>query len=135
MSISQFIATFFVSVVIFVAIDAVWLGKIAPKMYKQYIGHLMAEKPNFAAAGFFYLIFLFGLVYLSVIPAFESQSISKSVINGLVYGVACYATFDLTSQAVFKKWPSKITVIDLIWGGFLTTTVSVGTYLIVNQIF
>lgn len=40
---------------IFLLIDAAWLGLIAPKLYKANIGHLMAEKPNFLAAGVFYL--------------------------------------------------------------------------------
>lgn len=135
MSVGQFLTAYFISILIFILIDGFWLGKVAPKMYKKYIGHLMADKPNFNPAGLFYLIYLFGLVYLAVMPAFNETSWSNALLSGLIYGVACYATFDLTSQAVFKKWPSKITVIDLIWGGFLTTTVSLGTYILLIKIY
>ena len=35
-----------------------------------------------------------------------------------------YATYDLTNLATLKDWPLKITVIDLIWGTFITSSTS-----------
>ena len=35
------------------AIDSLWLVKVAPKFYKSNIGHLMAQNPNLLAAGLF----------------------------------------------------------------------------------
>ena len=35
-----------------------------------------------------------------------------------------YATYDLTNLATLKDWPLKITIIDLIWGTFITSATS-----------
>ena len=54
---------------IFLLIDAIWLGLVAPKLYKANIGHLMAEKPNFIAAGVFYLLYIAALLLFVIDPA------------------------------------------------------------------
>ena len=52
----EYFKMYIIAFIIFLAIDAIWLGLVAPKFYKEQIGHLMAEKPNFIAALVFYLI-------------------------------------------------------------------------------
>ena len=115
------IRIYFVTLFSFLALDSVWLGYISPAFYQQYIGHLLAQDPNFVAAGLFYLIFIGGLVYFAVAPGVESGSIRLGAIRGAVYGLTTYATFDLTSHAVFRDWPAIVTVIDLIWGTALSS--------------
>ena len=124
---------YLVSVVSFVAIDSFWLGKVAPKLYKENIGHLMADKPNLVAAGIFYLTFLVGLVAFVIVPALNKESWAWAAGMGALFGLVTYATFDLTSQAVLKNWPTKITVIDLAWGMILSATISLITYLIASR--
>jgi len=55
MALLYYIKLYVISFVVFLGIDLVWLTKIAPNFYKNNIGHLMAEKPNFMAAGIFYI--------------------------------------------------------------------------------
>lgn len=130
MDIMLFFKLYGLAFVSLIGIDAIWLAKIAPNLYKSNIGHLMAEKPNLIAAGFFYLIYIVGLVVFVIQPAYEKGSVSHAAIYGALFGLVAYATFDLTSQAVFKDWPTKITIIDLIWGTILTAGVcSLATYL------
>lgn len=83
----------------------------------------MADKPNLGAAGLFYLIYITGLVVFVVQPAVQKESIMYAASRGALFGLVAYATFDLTSLAVLKNWPVKITVIDLIWGSVLTASV------------
>ena len=59
---------YFLTLVIFLGIDAVWLGLVAPKFYRSQIGHLMADKANLPAALVFYLLFIGVLVYFVVAP-------------------------------------------------------------------
>jgi uncharacterized membrane protein len=57
-------------------------------------------------------------------PAFEKGICDASAVtHGALFGLVAYSTFDLTSMAVFKNWPAKITVIDLLWGTILTAGV------------
>lgn len=128
MSYSQKIYIFLITFVVFLVFDAIWLTKVSPKMYKQNIGHLMAEKPNLWAALLFYLIYIIGLVVFVVVPAINNKSISDAAIYGALFGLVAYSTFDLTSQAVFKGWPIKITVIDLFWGTSVTALVTTVVY-------
>ncbi len=129
-----FLKLYVIAFVIFIAIDAIWLGLIAPKFYKAQIGHLMSEKPNFIAAIVFYLIFIVGVVYFVINPAVEAQSMSKVLIAGALFGFMTYATYDLTNLATLKDWPIQVTIVDLIWGTSLSTLIGLFTYLIYNAI-
>jgi uncharacterized membrane protein len=37
-------------------------------------------------------------------------------------GLVAYGTYDLTNQATLLGWPTLVTVVDLVWGTFLTAT-------------
>ena len=119
----EFIKLYALSFVSLIGLDAIWLTTISPKLYKEQIGHLMAKKPNLPAAGLFYAIYIVGLVVFIVQPAVQKESIMYAASRGALFGLVAYATFDLTSLAVLKDWPIKITVIDLIWGSVLTASV------------
>jgi len=62
------IKLYLITLITFLAIDSLWLGGIAPSFYRSQIGHLMADEPNFVAAAFFYLIFIFGMVFFMFEP-------------------------------------------------------------------
>lgn len=119
----ELIKLYIITFISFLGIDFLWLTKVAPNLYKDQIGHLMAEKPNLGAAGLFYVLYIIGLVAFVVQPAVAKQSISFAASRGALFGLVAYATFDLTSMAVLKDWPLKITLIDLAWGSILTASV------------
>lgn len=131
----DYIKMYLIAFVIFLAIDAIWLGLVAPKFYKAQIGHLMAERPNFIAALIFYLIFIVGVVYFVVNPAIEAQSLTKVLISGMLFGFITYATYDLTNLATLKEWPLTVTIVDLIWGTSLSSLIGLFTYLIYNALW
>jgi uncharacterized membrane protein len=110
--------------VIFGLLDAVWLNWAGPNLYRPVIGEIMADDFNVAAAGAFYIIYLLGTIWFAVRPGLESGKVSVALLNGVLLGGLCYATFDLTSQAVFKVWATHITVADIAWGAFATGTTS-----------
>ena len=115
---------------VFLGIDAIWLAKIAPGFYKSNIGHLLAEKPNLAAAGIFYLLNIVGILLFAVIPAVNNGSAKAALINGALYGLFTYATYDLTNLATLKDWPLKVTLVDILWGMALSALVSISGFYI-----
>jgi len=123
---------YLVAFIVFLVIDAIWLGLVAPKFYKNYLGHIMADKPNLIVALVFYLIFILGLVYFVINPAIEANDISKLLISAALFGIVTYSTYDLTNMATLKDWPVIVTVVDLIWGTFISTAVSFITFLILR---
>lgn len=110
-------------------IDAVWLGVVANKLYKNELGNLLLEKPNMVAAVLFYIIFVVGIIVFAVLPAVMAGDWKVALGLGALLGLVTYATYDLTNLATLKGFPVKIVVIDLLWGTLLTATVATLTYL------
>jgi uncharacterized membrane protein len=118
------------SVVVFTVLDLFWLIKVAPKLYRANIGHLMAEKVNLVGASLFYVIYHVGLVAF-VLVSYQDNLLMGTLMGGL-YGLVTYATYDLTNLATLTKWPVKITIIDLVWGTLLTSTSTLVTLLLIG---
>ena len=121
----QGLITYALTLVVFLLVDLVWLTKIAPQFYRKEIGHLMAEKPNGIAAIVFYLLFVVGMVVFVGYPTYESGQWWQALLYGGAFGMFTYATYDLTNLATLKKWPVKLTLIDIAWGTFISGTTSV----------
>lgn len=124
----MYIKMYIMALIVFLIIDAFWLGFIAKNLYQKGIGHLMAAKPNFVAAAIFYVIFLAGLVYFVIAPGIEANNVQQVMLAGALFGAITYGTYDLTNLATLKSWPINITIIDIIWGTFLATFVSTVTF-------
>ncbi len=120
---------FVLAVLVFLALDLFWLAVVAQPLYDKFIGDLLAESPNVIAAAVFYVIFVAGLVYFVIYEAIEKKSLKFAAVRGAAFGFITYATWDLTSLAVLDGFPLGIVPIDMAWGTFLATGVSVGTYL------
>ena len=127
------IKQFLVAFSTFMLIDAVWLAVIAKNFYSKYLGYLMAKTPNLAAAGIFYVIYIIALVVLVISPAVQKGSLQGAILTGALFGLAAYATYDLTNLATIKDWPLIITIVDLVWGTFLTGTVAGVSYHILTK--
>ena len=128
MSLRSAVSQYFIAAVVFLALDLVWLGVVAQGLYEHFLGDLLADSPNAAAAFVFYAIFVAGLVYFVIAPAIEEQSARTAAVRGAAFGFVTYATWDLTSLAVIEGFPVGIVPIDLAWGTFLAATVSLATY-------
>lgn len=109
-------------------LDAIWLVLAGPRLYRPAIGSLLADKPDMRAAVAFYLIYVFGIVMLAVLPALREGAMSRAALSGAVLGLVAYATYDLTNQATLKIWPVHVTLIDLAWGTIVTTAAAAGGY-------
>lgn len=126
MLMASYLQAFITSLCTMALLDAAWLGLIAPSFYKKHIGFIMADKPNWFAAGAFYLIFITGVTVFVVYPGWKNaESLIKVGLLGALFGLVAYATYDLTNQATLKNWPHIVTIVDLIWGSVLTASVSV----------
>jgi len=130
----MFIKLYAIALPVFFAIDMIWLGLVAKDFYRAQIGALMKPDVNWIAAIIFYLIFIAGLVVFVISPAIEKGSWMHAVFFGALFGLVCYATYDLTNLAVAKDWPLLVTIVDLAWGAVLASSVSVVTYFIASKI-
>ncbi len=129
------LAYFAVTFIVFMGIDLIWLGFVAKNIYAKYLGYLMAPQVNWLAALIFYVIFIIGVLYFVIAPSLVDRDLVQLVIRAMLFGFITYATYDLTNLATIRDWPITITIIDLIWGTTLSTSVSVISYLIITHFF
>jgi uncharacterized membrane protein len=118
------VIAFAVTAVVFLILDAIWLGVISRNLYQREIGDLLLPKPNFGAAAVFYVIYIAGLVYFCVVPGVAGQSALRGLVNGAVFGIVAYATYDLTNLATLKGWSTTLVFIDVAWGAVASAIAS-----------
>ncbi len=124
-----YVKVYLAAVVAFLAIDMLWLAVVARGFYRKHLGFLLADQPNWWAAGVFYLLFLAGLLVFAVVPGLQAGSLRRTVLLGGFFGLVTYATYDLTNHATVKDWPWIVTVVDMAWGTVLAASVSTVAYL------
>lgn len=125
--------SYLITVVVFFAFDMTWLGLIAKKMYADKLGYIMSPQVNWLPAILFYLLFVVGLLLMVIFPAIEKKSWTHALLYGILFGLVTYATYDLTNLATLKNWPLSITIIDLIWGAFLSAATSVISFFAIQK--
>jgi uncharacterized membrane protein len=113
---------------LFAGLDAIWLTATNATLYRPALGQLLATSPRLAPAILFYVIYLVGVVVFAVTPAIRSRRWRDATIMGALLGFFCYATYDLTNQATLVVWATKITLLDLCWGTFLTASGATAGY-------
>ncbi|QJB69324.1 DUF2177 family protein [Parasphingorhabdus halotolerans] len=130
---AQYLIAYIIAAVIFGILDAIWLSNAAEKLYRPIIGDLMADQFRLAPALVFYALYLAGIMWFALRPALQDGQWTTALLNGALLGFFCYATYDLTNQAVMKVWTTKLSVIDIIWGTFATgTTAALTAFLVLR---
>ncbi len=110
---------------LFFLLDAAWLGLAARTFYRRQLGHLMAEGFRWPAAVLFYILFPAGLLRFVILPMAGAGSAGQAALNGGLFGLVAYSTYELTNLATLRKWPVLVTVVDILWGMTLSSAVSI----------
>lgn len=123
-----YVWTYLTAVVLFLGIDSVWLKTMTGSFYQPRIGHLLAAEPNMVAAGVFYLFYLLALCVIVLYPQIKAgASLGQIFFLGGMIGLMAYGTYDFTCLALFKGYSTSAALVDFVWGGLLTATVSTAT--------
>ena len=128
--IKHFSLTFIILVILLLVLDFVWLGSTMNTLYKPNMPGMVREQPNLIAGGAFYVLYAFGLACLIVYPSLFGARRADFIAlawKAALFGLVCFATYDLTGLSVIKNWPLKLSLIDMAWGTFAATTASLGT--------
>lgn len=124
--------SYLITIIVFFAIDIVWLEVLAKDLYREQLGFLLKDNFNTTAALIFYLFFVGGMLFFVINRAVELSSWQYALFAGAFFGFISYSTYDMTNLATVKDWPVLITVIDIVWGTFLCATTSFISYLVIN---
>ena len=120
----KWIIAYVAAAIAFGVLDSFWLRWAGPNLYRPAIGEILADSFRMGPAIAFYLIYIGGMVWFGIRPGVESGNVMTAVLNGAILGFVCYATFDLTSQAVMKVWSTHVSLADMEWGAFATAVAS-----------
>lgn len=111
---------FLITVVVFLALDALMLTRVLAPLFETYIGEIMRPQPLYGAAALFYVAYIAGLVWLISWPTFVAGAPTDALVKGAVLGALAYGTYEFTNMATLKLWSWKMVALDLAWGTALT---------------
>jgi len=105
----------FVSAIVFVFIDSVYLNLIS-NYFKNQVKSVQGSpiKMNFLATLLCYIFLIFGLNYFII-------KSNRSVQDAFLLGLVIYGVFETTNMALFSKWSWLTVIMDTLWGGILFT--------------
>jgi uncharacterized membrane protein len=134
MQMSRVLLTYGVSVPVFFIVDMIWLGVIARGFYRKALEPLLTPNINWTAAIIFYFLFLVGVLVFALLPGMEKKSLIYTVGMAALFGFIAYATYDMTNLATLRDWPLVLSIVDMMWGSFLSASTAGLTYLIMSRI-
>jgi uncharacterized membrane protein len=120
-----YLATLFV----IVPLDFLFLGIVAKDFFTSQVGNMLGEI-NLVPAILFYLLYVVGIVIFVSSPA--AATWQSTLLFGALFGLFCYATFDLTSLALLKNWSWAVAVVDVSWGALVTAVASTAGLVVAN---
>jgi uncharacterized membrane protein len=120
-----YLATLFV----LVPLDFLFLGMVAKDFFTSQVGNMLGELKLLPAA-LFYLVYVVGVVIF--VSGGPSATWQTTLLFGALFGLFCYATFDLTSLALLKNWSWAVAAVDVGWGAVVTAVSSTAGLLVAN---
>ncbi|SHL84315.1 Uncharacterized membrane protein [Bradyrhizobium lablabi] len=113
----RYIVLYLATLIVLVPVDFVFLGIVAKGFFTAQVGDMLGEIRPLPAI-LFYLLYVVGiLIFVSGPREATSQS---ALLYGALFGLFCYATFELTSLSLLKHWTWPVAAVDVSWGSFVT---------------
>ena len=122
---------FMLTLAVYAALDLAFINLFAKDFIQRQVGPVLAAKPDLAAAGIFYLIFVAALLYFCVFPA---ATLPRAAWNGAFFGLVTYATYELVNRSLLAGWPLALVCVDIAWGVFVGTVVSAAGFWLRHKI-
>ena len=115
-------------------LDYLWLSHTSAPLYHRDLGPLLAENPNMTVAVIFYLGYAAGIVFFAVRPALAAGDWRPAILNGALFGLFAYATYDLTNFATLRNWTLQITLLDMAYGAAASALAAFVGFLVVRAV-
>ena len=104
--------------IVLLPLDAAFLATIGSKLFKVHVNDMLAEQPRYAPAILFYVLYILGVV--TFVNGAAPDDWQRNLLYGALFGLFCYATFELTNMALLKHWEWAVVIPDILWGMFVT---------------
>lgn len=106
---------------ILLVLDLVWIYLYMGKQYTNQIQQIQNSKMevNPYLAVLSYLLMVLGLNMFVLPNIRKDHALEDSLKYGFTYGIILYGVYDFTAGAVLKDWNLRLSIIDILWGGFV----------------
>lgn len=108
------VVAYVAALLVFLALDLIWLA-VMGQSYRSVLGPMLAPNIRWGAAALFYLLDILGLMIFVMLPG-RGRGPLWVFVQGALFGLFTYATYDLTNLAVLRGWTVALTVQDIVWG-------------------
>jgi uncharacterized membrane protein len=127
--VNRYALLYFATLMILLPLDLLFLGVLAKGLFVSEVGDMLGEV-RVAPAILFYLLYIAGIVVF--VNGAANATWQSTALYGALFGLFCYATFELTSLAMLKHWSWAVAAVDMTWGVVVTAVSSTAGLLIAN---
>ena len=117
---TQAIILYLITAAVFLGLDMLGIRYIIRPVFDRHVGHLLADPLRLGPAAIFYLFYVGGLLYFVSMPALKDSAPLQALFGGVLLGLLCYGTYEMTNYATLADWSLEQVIIDGLWGGVLT---------------
>lgn len=130
----RYVIAYLSTAFVFFGLDFIWLGAMGDRLYRKTLGDVLLPAFDAPPALVFYALYVIGILFFAVWPAFEDNRLSTAVVRGALFGFFAYATYDLSNQATVRNWTLTLSLTDMAWGTFLTGAAAAAGFLITRAL-
>lgn len=127
----RYAVLYLATLIVLIPVDFLFLGTIAKAFFTAQVGEMLGEV-RLLPATLFYLLYVAGI--LVFVNASDGVTWRSALIYGALFGLFCYATFELTSLSLLKHWTWPVVMVDVSWGAIVTAFASTAGLLIANAV-
>jgi uncharacterized membrane protein len=114
---------------VFAVLDFLFLGVVAKGFLVAQVGNMLGEIRPLPAV-LFYLLYVVGV--LVFVSGGADATWQSTLAYGALFGLFCYATFELTSLALLKHWTWLVVAVDMSWGAAVTAISATAGMMVAN---
>jgi uncharacterized membrane protein len=127
--VNRYAVLYLATMIVLLPLDFLFLGVLAKGLFISEVGDMLGEV-RVAPAVLFYLIYIVGIVVF--VNGQAAATWQSAALYGALFGLFCYATFELTSMAMLKHWSWAVVAVDMSWGVIVTAISATAGLLITN---
>ena len=126
---SRYAVLYLVTLCVLLPLDFLFLGIIAKDFFTSQVGNMLGEI-KLVPAVLFYLLYVAGTVIF--VSGGAAATMQSTLLYGALFGLFCYATFDLTALSLLRHWSWPVAIVDIAWGSIVTAVSSTAAFLVAN---
>src|SRR4249919_1506463 len=128
-AVNRYAVLYLVTLFVLIPLDFLFLGIVARGFFTSQVGNMLGEI-KLVPAVLFYLLYVVGIIIF--VSGASNASVQSTLLFGALFGLFCYATFDLTSLSLLRHWSWPVAIVDISWGAIVTAVSSTSRLVVAN---